>query len=420
MRKSIRLTILVFMVGLLVACMTANLRPSAGAPSSLPTLTPTLPSNAENTLSVPAFTPTPPVVAPTDTPPAHVPSLPTQPQGITAVNNFETNAQAGSFFIGKLFDDRTYSNPFVAGLTFRTSWKDLEPTQDGFEWTKLDTVFANAEKNGKWVELVLIPGFGTPEWVLQGVQTSTFSVIYGPGKGENLLLPLPWDQIYLRRWFAFLRAVSARYQSRPSFIKIAADGPTSITGEMTLPDTPADICNWVKVGYTSDQLIGAWKQVFANYAHIFTRQYFSLALYPPLPIISTTHCENGNPVGIDRNESQRVRAIIIGLGADNYPKRFILQENGLLATKGNATNGAYEVVKSYAGKVVTGFQLSTSAILSPVYMGDPNGVTALQKSLQNGLDANAKFLEVYEPDALSPAAQNVLATYANALAAQAR
>ena len=135
-------------------------------------------------------------------------------------------------------------------------------------------------------------------------------------------MPLPWDQTYLNRWFAFLKAVSARYQNRPSFIKIAADGPTSITGEMTLPNAPADLCNWVRLGYTSDRLIGAWKQVFANYAQIFPRQYFSLALYPPLPIVSTTRCENGNPTGIDHSESQRVRAVIIGLGADNYPKQF--------------------------------------------------------------------------------------------------
>jgi hypothetical protein len=214
-----------------------------------------------------------------------------------------------------------------------------------------------------------------------------------------------------------LKAVSARYQNRPSFIKIAADGPTSVTAEMSLPNAPADLCTWVKVGYTSDRLIGAWKQVFANYAQIFRRQYFSLALYPPLPIVSTTRCENGNPTGIAHNESQRVTAVIVGLGADNYPKQFVLQENGMTAAKDNTSiSGAYDIVKSYSGKVVIGFQLVTSAILHPSDMGDLDGATALQKSLQRGVDANAQFLEVWEPDVLSPAAQSVLATVASALA----
>jgi hypothetical protein len=220
----------------------------------------------------------------------------------------------------------------------------------------------------------------------------------------------------LGRWFEFLKAVGARYQGHASFIKIAADGPTSVTAEMSLPNEPADLCTWIKVGYTSDRLIAAWKQVFASYAQIFPRQYFSLALYPPPPILSTTRCINGNPTGDDHSESQRVRAVIAALGADNYPRQFVLQTNGLTAAKEDPSNaGGYELVKSYSGKVVIGFQLTTSALSHPTNMGDADGATALQKSLQKGLDAHAQFLEVYEPDVLTPDAQGVLAGVASAL-----
>ena len=89
----------------------------------------------------------------------------------------------------------------------------------------------------------------------------------------------------------------------------------------------------------------------------------------------------------------------------------------MTAAKDNtAPLGGYDVVKSYSGKVVVGYQLVTSAILHPTNMGDTDGVTALQKSLQRGVDANAQFLEVWEPDVLTPAAQNVLAYVAEALA----
>lgn len=366
-------------------------------------------SQQQATFTVSALTPT--LYATNDTPAPPVLSLATQPRGLTAVNETDTTR------VGSLFDDRTYSNPNIAGLTFRTSWADIEPAKGNFVWTKLDTVFDNAEKNGKWVELVLIPGFGTPAWALDGVQTATFSVIYGPGKGEQLLLPLPWDHIYLNRWFAFLKAISVRYQNRPSFIKIAAAGPTSVTAEMSLPNTPADLCTWVKVGYTGDRLIAAWKQVFATYAQIFPRQYFSLALFPPPPIASKTRCENGNIIGTVHSEGQRVHNAIVALGVDNYPKQFVLQTNGLTANKADPSNfPPYEFVKSYSGKVVTGFQLTTSAILHPTGMGDADGVTALEKSLQLGVAAHAQFLEVYEPDVLAPAAQNVLATFASVLA----
>jgi hypothetical protein len=68
---------------------------------------------------------------------------------------------------------------------------------------------------------------------------------------------------------------------------------------------------------------------------------------------------------------------------------------------------------------VIGYQLVTSAILHPTDMGDPDGPTALRESLQRGLDAKAQFLEVWEPDVLAPAAQNVLAATASALASAA-
>lgn len=411
MKSPIRFAVVISTLGLMVACSISSVPlipttsgatttpPASGATATLPAIAPTA-----------SMAPTTASSAPSNL------SIPTQPTGLTAVNNLEPSAPRGSFFDGILFDDRTYTNPNIAGITFRTSWADLEPTEGNFNWSKLDTVFNASEKNGKWVELVLIPGFGTPAWALQGVQTGTFSVLYGPGKGEDLSLPLPWDQVYLNRWFTFLRAVSARYENRPSFIKIAADGPTSITGEMTLPNTPADLCSWVEAGYTSDRVIAAWKQVFSNYAQIFPRQYFSLALFPPLPIVSKTRCENGNPTGLDHAESARVSALIIALGADNYPRQFVVQENGLTAAKDDTSIGNYNVVKSYSGKVVIGYQLTTSAMMNPSAMGDPDGATALQKSLQIGLDAHAQFLEVYEPDVLNPAAQSVLATFARALA----
>jgi hypothetical protein len=186
---------------------------------------------------------------------------------------------------------------------------------------------------------------------------------------------------------------------------------------MSRPNEPADICTWVKVGYTSDRLIGAWRQVFVNYAQMFPRQFFSMALYPSLPILSTTRCKDGNLAGTDHNESQRVRGLIVGMGADDYPRQFVVQTNGLTAAKEDPSSmGGYALVASYSGRVAIGFQLTTSAMSHPSNMGDADGATALRKSLQKGLDAHAQFLEVYEPDVLSPAAQDVLATFANALA----
>jgi len=319
------------------------------------------------------------------------------------VNNFEPGTKSGGLFNGGLFDARTYTNPNIAGLTFSHFVAGYRTPRRAILCGPSSILFSTTpKKNGKWVELVLIPGFATPAWALQGAQTATFSVIYGPGKGENLLLPLPWDPTYLQRWFEFLKAVSARYGNRPSFLKIAADGPTSVTAEMSLPNAPADLCTWVGLGYSSERLVGAWKQVFAQYRQIFPRQYFSLALYPPLPIVSSTRCENGAAGGVDHRESARVTALIAAAGADNYPKKFVLQENGMTAAKDNTGQlWGLRRRKKLRRKVVIGYQTGHIGHAASRDMGDADGATALQKSLQRGLDAKAQFLEVWEPDVLS-------------------
>jgi hypothetical protein len=122
---------------------------------------------------------------------------------------------------------------------------------------RLTLFFANAEQNGKWVALILIPGFGTPGWAMQGVQSGMFTIPDGPGSGMLLPLPVPWDQTYLSRWFTFLKVIADRYAGRASFRKIAAAGPTSVSAEMSLPESPNDIVQWEKFGYTTQKHINA-------------------------------------------------------------------------------------------------------------------------------------------------------------------
>jgi hypothetical protein len=143
------------------------------------------------------------------------------PYGLSTANPIDAHRT------GKLFDTsnptlNAYTNPNMSGVTFRTSWADVEPEDGKFDFSKIDTVFDSAEKYGKWVELILIPGFGTPGWAMQGVQSGTFTVSYGPGNGTRLPLPVPWDQTYLSRWFTFLKVIGDRYGGKPSFRKVGS------------------------------------------------------------------------------------------------------------------------------------------------------------------------------------------------------
>jgi hypothetical protein len=320
------------------------------------------------------------------------------PNGISAVNSIDPQR------VGKLFDTsnptlNAYTNPNTSGVTFRTSWADVEPEEGTFNFSRIDTVFANAEKNGKWVELILIPGFGTPSWAMQGAQSGMFIIGYGPGSGMSLPLPAPWDHTYLSRWFTFLKVIADRYGGRASFRKIAAAGPTSVSAEMSLPDSVSDIAQWERLGYTSERFIDAWKQTFSAYASIFPHQYFSLALHAGLPIPRT-------------RQRAYVRDQVLSLGLQ-YPRQFALQADGLNSQRAEETFG-YSAVREHSGQVATGFMMTTAVTLRSQQMGpssDP--VENLRRSIEAGLVPNSqgqviKYLEIYEPDIINPSMQQAL------------
>src|SRR6202167_65058 len=102
------------------------------------------------------------------------------------------------------------NNPYISGVALQIHWRDLEPVQGKPDWSKLDQLFAAAESSNKWVQLLIFPGFFSPAWALEGVKIEMFPLHDAPGKGTLAPLPLPWDEVFLPRWFAFQKQLSAK------------------------------------------------------------------------------------------------------------------------------------------------------------------------------------------------------------------
>ncbi len=62
--------------------------------------------------------------------------------------------------------DALVNNPAVSGLAIRMFWSSLQPAKDRYDFSQLDAAFASAAAVHKTVQLILVPGFGTPAWVL--------------------------------------------------------------------------------------------------------------------------------------------------------------------------------------------------------------------------------------------------------------
>ena len=324
---------------------------------------------------------------------------PEQPHGLVVV--LENKPQESQL------DLRVLKNPYIRGVALQIRWRDIEPVQGQPDWSKLDQLLAAAASSNKWVQFLIFPGFFSPSWAMEGAQTVTFPIQYGPGKGTLERLPLPWDRVYLGHWFDFLKQLSLRYGKSPALRVVAAAGPTSVSAEFTLPHKPEEIQKWKAVGYTPNKYIAAWQKVFEVYAADFPNQYVSLSL--------------GSGINIDERSERNVRAgkptkeAIIGEATRILGRRFALQDSNLDGNP-DPRRGPHGVplVIGYNGRIVTGFQLRTSCVRNSGNMGaegDPQ--LALKKAINRGTQPNSNgyrsnYLEIYETDVLANEMQPML------------
>lgn len=300
-------------------------------------------------------------------------------------------------------DLRALNNPFISGVALQIRWRDIEPVQGKPDWSRLDDLFAAAESSKKWVQLLIFPGFFAPAWALEGAKTELFPIQYGPDKATVERLPMPWDDVYLARWFAFLKQVSARYGKTPAFRIMAATGPTSVSAEFTLPNNPQDHKKWLSDSYTPSKYIGAWQKVFHVYADYFPNQYVSLSA-PGLPILVRPRQDAGERTRSRREILQQARSIL--------RNRVVLQWSDLHASVRDS--GYLDFVVSHNGDVITGIQMRTSAERNSGDMGaEGDPPLALRRSVDLGMRPNGagqrlNYLEIYEPDVLADDMQPVL------------
>jgi hypothetical protein len=190
--------------------------------------------------------------------------------------------------------DALLNNPAVSGLAIRIFWSSLQPAKDRDDFSALDVAFTAAAAKHKTIQLILVPGFGTPSWVLDELTlcnedvpaTATtgrrggraeggrgegrrgsapaparasaaagsatcgkamFENSEGRANAQQQLLPMPWNPAYKNYWKAFLTKVAARYGTNEAFVSIAVAGPTAESVEIILPRAGNQLERWAQL-----------------------------------------------------------------------------------------------------------------------------------------------------------------------------
>jgi len=328
------------------------------------------------------------------------PSAKLRPTGLVAVLTYQS---------GQTLSLAAFDNPNISGVALQIHWADIEPTEGAPQWTTLDPFFSKASASGKWVQLLVYPGFFSPSWAYPASDSALFKLQYGPGSKKDgpMPLPMPWDATYQANWLAFMQQVATRYGGNSEFAILGAAGPTSVSVEATEPNTPADRTTWQSMGYTQTKYVGAWNAIVPALAADFPGQFLTIA-----GAADTDSIVNIDAKGdIVSNFHLGTKGQIVAAAKSVLGARLGLQNSNLDGSAGGDEPNTNYIV-GYTGKVLTGFQLRTSVSGSGMGAGTPAQIlkTALDSGMRTGPSGqHVDFIEIYDKDVEDPTLQTTLA-----------
>jgi hypothetical protein len=344
-----------------------------------------------------------------------------QPHGLIDLQVYKPGA---TFFPTNVFDNKA-----IAGVQIYVGWRYLEPSPNEIDMTTVDAIdqaFCQADQSKQFVVLDIVPGFATPSWLLPSLPRQWFGQTYHPTEGADYL-PVPWENPYLSDWTAVVKWMAARYGSNAELSMVAADGPTSVSEEMSLPDqnpprgsdpallsknelaplppagSTSDLAAWIALGYTPSLYEQAWSTMFRAYELAFSRQFISFSIYQGLAI------DNGV---VDPSESSITLHTVFDEGRSIVgSRRFVFQGDGLQPNT-HGVNSQF-IESENCSIAATGFQTQgqSKTVVSPA---------SLQGALARGAQGHVDFIELYNtlinPATPNPAYQPILKAAAHALA----
>jgi hypothetical protein len=313
-------------------------------------------------------------------------------------------------------------DPNVDGIALCFLWSRIEPREGEFNWAIIDREVEKIRASGKYYSMVVTPGISTPPWVYAaGSRAFEFrwDKPWGPPPCTLVRFPIPWDQAYLKKWHAFVRALGARYSADPHLVLAKIQGVNAQTPEFLLPhDRPGahsgerlvgcepsdEIAEWQRMDYRPSKVRHAWEASAEAYRSAFPNQELALETGPwgMPPIDNSGNLIRGQATDLKLPDS------IISTGKELLPHRFVAQNDGLQAT------WAWPALRELARPEPFAFQMAWKVTDDPscrmnrfIRPCDPREM--LQKSTDRGINAGAAYLEIYQADLVNPSLNDIVA-----------
>jgi hypothetical protein len=274
----------------------------------------------------------------------------------------------------------------VNGLSCLFAWKDLEPSEENYDFRLLDDLLKACEKHHKSLILrVSTCGLDesadgnsgasdassdTPEWVFQA---GSKSITYTGKDGKPHLMPIFWDTTYLAKWANFINELGKRYDSRTALHSVGITGGGTLGSTSIVPDFNDNKDNYQTLeqklksefNMSPRQLVSHWKYVADLFPKAFPTTRLNFDIDPPTP----------NRAGQDTLDE------IVDYLLYRYGERVYLTR--LNVSDGKHGFDQYRVIIKFRADTLTGYQL-TSAVTD-------DGLSRIVKFC---LDDGASFAEI--------------------------
>ena len=165
---------------------------------------------------------------------------------------------------------------YLDGILVRVGWDSLEPAPGVYDWTLLDEQITKAEEQGLEISLAVLNGPKAPAW-LADEGAVMFEYFH---RGEDKVLPVPWDPVYLERVAGFIHTLGQRYNDNKVISLIHMTNATTNGFEMHYLVDSTDEAEFVDLGYTERRMIDSWITILDAYNQAFPEKLLDVEVHP--------------------------------------------------------------------------------------------------------------------------------------------
>lgn len=310
-------------------------------------------------------------------------------------------------------------NPDISGVRLRYSWEKLQPSQNTYDFSILNSDIQKISQSGKAVSIAIATGpkgARGPIWLFDSLPSSgKISLIDGShqGIGNPTRTPrdfgVPWDQAYKSNVKNLITALKNNLESLPEYnniSQISTFGLSQKTDEMRIPDQDLSSDPLVPPGPDDfTRAITKWNSLPIPFRPSVAKATFQdlldtmMTAFPTKTIgASFIGQKDGFPlvndqgVTVAKKDMPDIASEMVVYGKNTYGKRFSAMTASL-----TDTGGTTPITTTYNQSISTGYQLNNSKFGSPTCLTDGTTCddTKLRAAFTKAKTAKAYFVEIF-------------------------